>query len=766
MRRANKGRVEGASSVISGSNRQSKQMGKVQRRNIAKQVRANKINAITETKRLFEGNNGAAKVVAIIPLTGDISSKHTLELLLAPERDGITISQDSNTVVDVYVKKFKSNLKFLLPRMDDFINLLDCAKVADFVVLALSGVSEIDHAVGEQIIRALELQGIASYMGVIPNLSKVHPKEKFQLDVKQSLLSYFKHFFPDEEKLYNLEKSNESTIALRNLCQKFPKQINWRDQRGYLIADSVDFQINSPNDLYGSLIIEGTVRGKGFNVNRLVHLPNLGDFQLQSIEKLSSSNRSTKRSANGIDEFDLGLDKIFTPDNTRDTLDEFAPREFEMEDDVLDEDEDFQYDQLTSARYDDHGYLPGTNTSNETKQVPKGTSNYQAQWYLDDVIELNEDDEVEELNNDETADEDFKMEEDVMEPLSIDMETETNVSSDDGDKYEDLSPQEEAQQLAAFRDQEKEDREFPDEIELLPTESAIERLRRYRGLKNLQNCDWHVDEKDPHQPEVWKKLLRISRYKFTQKKILKDEASSVQSLEGDKVRLSIQFPSHLTNMIRHPRESLVAVYGLMLHEHKNAVVNFSFQRWEEYEHPVPSGQPLLVQYGIRRYQITPLFSGDSHSPNNVHRFERFLHATGVASIATCIAPVDFTQSPAIFFKLNTTSPIGIDLIGQGSFLNADHTRVLAKRAILTGHPFRFHKKLVTVRYMFFRPEDVEWFKSIPLFTKSGRTGFIKESLGTHGYYKATFDAKLSAQDIVAMSLYRRVWPKISEPWYG
>jgi hypothetical protein len=38
---------------------------------------------------------------------------------------------------------------------------------------------------------------------------------------------------------------------------------------------------------------------------------------------------------------------------------------------------------------------------------------------------------------------------------------------------------------------------------------------------------------------------------------------------------------------------------------------------------------------------------------------------------------------------------------MGSFLDPDPTRIIAKRILLTGHPFRVHKKTATIRYMFF-----------------------------------------------------------------
>lgn len=765
LRRLNKGKVEKDAK----NGRPIKGVSKLQRKNMSRQKREQKLIDTMEMRKLFEGPHGAEKIVTIIPLCADIDPRDIARRIIAaadPSEDEATndLIDGQLNIRTFYIKKFKSHLKIVVPNMSNFLEILDCAKVSDFVVFGLSGATEVDTKFGEQILRALELQGIASCVGVVSNLSSVHPKEKFQLDMKQSLESYFKHFFPTEQRIFNLEKPSEALNTLRTLCQKFPNGVQWRDNRGYLVADHIDF-IQRDSE-FGELIVEGIVRGNGFHANNLIHIPDLGDFQVSKIEKCKVSER--KRNHRNPESFDqLDITNVLESNENRESLEEYAPEELDID---HGDHQSFEYENLRSARFDDHGFLPGREQGPSTAKVPKGTSEYQARWYLNDVINVGDGDDLEEEglehdsedvekaleNNDEEMDQDDASQEDQQEMLD-------NTDDVPEEVFLDLSPEQEELQLKEFRAKEKEDLEFPDEIELRPDESAIESLKRYRGVKNLGNCNWDIDENDPDAPPVWKRLLRISNYKNTRNRILKEVNNQLQVYEGDVVKIYLKFPTSQLSKIRDPKQTLFALYGLLPYEHKNAVVNFTIQRWEEYDKPIPSGTPIVVQYGARRYTIYPLFSAASNSSNNVHKYDRFLQPDTL-SVATCIAPADFTQSPAIFFKPSIEDPKGLELMAQGSFFNTDYTRILASRVILTGHPFRFERSFVTVRYMFFKPEDVEWFKSIPLFTKSGRTGFIKESLGTHGYFKASFDGKLSAEDVVAMSLYKREWPRPSRLW--
>jgi pre-rRNA-processing protein TSR1 len=200
--------------------------------------------------------------------------------------------------------------------------------------------------------------------------------------------------------------------------------------------------------------------------------------------------------------------------------------------------------------------------------------------------------------------------------------------------------------------------------------------------------------------------------------------------------------------------------------------------------PIKSKEELIVQIGSRRLLINPVFSAGGTTPNDVHKFERFLHP-GRTVVASFIGPLSWGSIPVLVFKSTApsdhTAPALVDamavdnrssesttlqLIGTATTIPPANSRVIAKRAILTGHPYKIHKKLVTVRYMFFNKEDVAWFSALPLWTKRGRQGFIKESLGTHGYFKATFDGRINPMDAIGVSLYKRVWPRPARIWTG
>lgn len=128
-----KGKVEKTTSSGSSS---SKPLSKQARKNLAKQLKENKILETKLTKKLFEGNSGAQKVITIICLTNDLSPIGIANQLFSQDDQKIEFEYPS--VTDINIGKFKTNLKIILPNQDNILQILDAAKVSDFVVFGIS----------------------------------------------------------------------------------------------------------------------------------------------------------------------------------------------------------------------------------------------------------------------------------------------------------------------------------------------------------------------------------------------------------------------------------------------------------------------------------------------------------------------------------------------------------------------------------------------------------------------------------------------------
>lgn len=471
-----------------------------------------------------------------------------------------------------------------------------------------------------------------------------------------------------------------------------------------------------------------------------------------------------------IDTDTPGPKVLDAPTASQDDLAYLAPEEVYMSDtDVPDTISEAPTSMTTISRkgvlLDGHHYFddeidePVTTIPSRPRKLPKGTSAYQAAWILDDDIGSEDsgvEDDDEDMNM--TFDDPPVQPEDGEEGLAPPAMTEVGTEFGDEARSEmflDPAPELELQQIAEFRKSRvtelAEDREFPDEIELHPNVLARERLSRYRGLKSLRTSLWETEEDRPFQPADWDRLAKITDYKSAKNKLTR-EALVGGVPAGTKVQIYIRNgPANLADSPT-PANKPLAIFSLLRHEHKQAVVNLSITPSSSLTAPIKSKDQLLVQVGPRRLLTSPLYSqSNAAGRNNVTKFERFL-IPGRTSVATFVGPLLWGNAPAIYFQRSEASG-ELSLVGTGSFLSADQSRIIAKRIVLTGHPFKIHKKLVTVRYMFFSAEDVAWFKALPLFTKRGRSGFIKESLGTHGYFKATFDGRINPQDAVAISKF-------------
>ncbi|TVY80311.1 Ribosome biogenesis protein tsr1, partial [Lachnellula suecica] len=736
-------------------------MSKFDRRNQARQKQQAKHKEHLRETNVFAGRDGAPRIVAVIPLCEDGNAAAAVRALSGSLDVEAEVPEEGAVRTDI--DRFKQKIQYIVVKRD-LMACLDAARVADFVIFILSPDQEVD-AQGELILRSVESQGLSTLLTVVQGLEKVEPVKR-RTQVLSSLKSYITHFHPDQEKVHNLDSRQECANLMRSLCTTTPKGVHWREDRSWMLVDDVKW----PENEQESVVITGIVRGKGLKADRLVQIGDWGDFQIDKITAAPLESKKRRTDDMAVDESEK---VVGTPTEDQDDLADLAPEEVIMEDDM--DDATMSVSVATTEKrgvlLDDHHYFSDdeTHLPAAPKRLPKGTSAYQAAWYLGDEYsdsgsDFEDVDEQGDVSMDTPA-----LPQDGVEGFAPREPTEAAPSEyPQSEMFLDPTPDDEAEaeQLAAFRsrkgDEAEEDREFPDEIELHPHVLARERLSRYRGLKSLRSSHWEQDEDKAHEPEEWRRLLQVPDYKASRSQVTR-EALVGGVAPGTRVHVYLRnVPSSLRSSFNpsHP----LNLFSLLRHEHKRTVVNFNFTLSSDYTEPIKSKQDMIMQCGPRRFVIKPLFSEGGNTSNDVHKFDRFLHP-GRSAIATFVAPLTWGSVPALFFKpTEAGSETALTLLGTGTSLPPSSSRVIAKRIILTGHPYKIHKKLVTIRYMFFNREDVEWFKALQLWTKRGRSGYIKESLGTHGYFKATFDGKINPQDAVGVSLYKRMWPRTAKVW--
>lgn len=765
-------------------------MSKIDRRNQAKQKRITKGAEHDRTTSLFAGRDGAPRIVSVIPLCEDVDSAAVVRNMVR----SVDIEDEMPEAGNAWrldIGRFKQKLQFItLPRRD-VMEALDACRLADFVVFVLSPEEEVD-AIGDSMLRCIESQGVSNVLTVVQGLDKVEPAKR-RPQVLGSLKSFITHFFATQEKVHSLDSRQDCANVVRSLCTTTPKGIRWREDRSWMLIDELTW----PEAAQENVILTGVVRGRGLKADRLVQVGDWGDFQIDKIVAAPlEAHKKAPRDAMAVDQ-SLGTNILEQPSADQDDLNDLAPEETTMDDA-----DNYPVSMAPSERrgvlLDDHHYFEDEdeNVPEVPKKMPKGTSKYQSAWYLGDVSDSGSDLESVDGDMDGDFDMDGAIPADGIEGLDQTMREPTEGAPSEypqSEMFMDPSPEDEAEQLAAYRDQRKtdaeEDVEFPDEIELHPNVLARERLARYRGLKSLRTSRWETDEDKPYEPQDWSRLLEVQNYKMAKAKMV-NEALVGGVAPGTRVEVHIRLGStSLSTFQALPTPS--GMFSLLRHEHKRTACNHSITLASDYPAPLRSKDELVMQCGPRRFIINPLYSQAGNTSNNVHKFDRYLHP-GRTAIATFIAPLAWGSVPCLFFKRTSSMPEPqsdssdsedeametkttadddlssakppYTLIATGTSLAPSTSRIIAKRAILTGHPYKIHKKVVTVRYMFFNAEDVAWFKALQLWTKRGRSGFIKESLGTHGYFKATFDAKINPMDSVGVSLYKRVWPREGRNW--
>ena len=150
---------------------------------------------------------------------------------------------------------------------------LDACKVADYVVFVLSPNIEVDKW-GDTLLRALQAQGLPEVVTVVASEEPMGSKEKSS--ILKSLLSFIQYFVPSQSRVFDMHHGADALNTVRTICEGKPSDVKWRDGRSWILGEKIDW-------VDGVLSVTGVVRGAHLSANRLIHIPNHGDFQVEKV---------------------------------------------------------------------------------------------------------------------------------------------------------------------------------------------------------------------------------------------------------------------------------------------------------------------------------------------------------------------------------------------------------------------------------------------------------------------------------------------------
>nr|XP_018483980.1 PREDICTED: pre-rRNA-processing protein TSR1 homolog [Raphanus sativus] len=731
-----------------------------------KMLREQKRAEVLKEKRASGGSTSAPRIIVLFPLSASVDlnslGDDVLKLLSNDDDDDDGSGVISSSTVASSEHKLRATV--LKAPHGDLLTCMEMAKVADLIAFVASAknVSNLIDAFGSQCLSVFRSIGLPSTTVLIRDLPSELKKKN---ELKKMCASQLASEFPKDCKFDPADTRDELNNFMRLFKEQRLSVPHWRSQRPYVVAEKVGMLVGDESSGKCTLLLSGYLRARKLSVNQLVHVSGVGDFQLSEVEVLKDPfplNERKKQNYMELDDLheeevlrslhpDPMKQEPLVAENTPDPLagEQTWPTEAEM----AEADRNQKQRKLKTRR-----------------TLPQGTSEYQAAWIIDEIDEedsdngdSNDDRMVLDKEEDHFSNQDQDFEDDKETLRDVDNENSDSEMMDD----ESLTMEQYEDQMKKIKEAHAEDEEFPDEVETPIDQPARKRFAKYRGLKSLRTSSW-----DPNEslPQDYARIFAFDNLARTQKLVLKQALKMEEESRddcvptGSYVRLHIKevpivAASKLSSLVN---TKPIIAFGLLQHESKMSVLNFSLKKYDGYEDPIKTKEELMFHVGFRQFVARPVFSTDNFRSDK-HKMERFLHP-GRFSLASVYGPISFPSLPAVVLKISEGSDAPA-VAALGSLKSIEPNKIILKKIILTGYPQRVSKMKASVRYMFHNPEDVRWFKPVEVWTKCGRRGRVKEPVGTHGAMKCIFNGVVQQHDVVCMNLYKRAYPKWPERMY-
>lgn len=364
-------------------------------------------------------------------------------------------------------------------------------------------------------------QGMPTPIVVAMDIEGVHPKKR--TSEKQNVQKLVSKWLP-EEKIMQLDKSSDGLNVLRRIGNQKRNVIHHREKRPYMLAEDVEYVPDAEGES-GTLKVSGYLRGMPLNVNGLIHITGLGDFQMVRIDGLDDPHplnlgkENTKTDTMDAEVTKVSVLQVADPVKQESLVSENIPDPMEAEQTWPTEEEIKQ---------------SNIETKKKIKKVPKGWSDYQAAWIVESDVEgdgsegSEDESDDDEVNDDEfmSCEEEHSDQEANEADNDFESVTESVVGPTD-EKYDATIDAYEEHEMLKKLSAAKEDRQFPDEVDTPQDVPARERFMRYRGLESFRTSPWDPKE---NLPEDYARIFQFENYERTRRRVFKELEDSLVNM--------------------------------------------------------------------------------------------------------------------------------------------------------------------------------------------------------------------------------------------
>jgi len=646
--------------------------------------------------------------------------------------------------------KGKERITFIKTKRDVY-SILDACKIADIIMFVSSCKKcqadkwQLDpdkysfciDDFGYEIISIIRAQGLTDHICCIQDLNTIVPKRRteivklysryFTSEVKPSkIFDFFNNPNKKEDPTMDLHDENQIKAIIRLNCALAPYTTNLdlQKHRSYMMIENIKKNENNEAEIFGY------IRGNTLNPGKYIHITGFGDYKIKDVEvaedplpvKSKYENNNSKKNDMEIENNDKNKNKNKKAENNE-----------IINNDIIESKKNMEI--LNNENLPEKVEDIGGNKNEEKKE-----NNMEEDDVIDFNIDLKDDDD------------------------DISYKSDENLEKEDEEEMKKISNKHKQKTSILYRT--KEEMEFPDEVDTPIDIPAKERFKKYRGLESMKTGSW-----DPltNLPKEYRTIFSFENIKNTYKLSVKRAHNEGLKLNGNYVKiivLNFDFDN-----LKYCNEDIPMVLSTLLdHERKLCVMHYKFTANYEQDNTIVENMNKNVfecHCGFRRYLIKPIFSNDIFTGGDKLKMQRFLEKDKFY-IMSAYAQLTYPNSPIILFTHKTVDDKieqKLSFCGTGLTLEANDRKIILKKIVLTGYPVKIKKKKAIVRYMFFNPNDINYFKPIQLTTKKNLRGNITESVGTHGYMKCIFSDYIKSNDTVCLNLYKRVFPKyFKETW--